>query len=426
MNAPAPPEPPTPPARPAAARAGRFALFREPDFLRIWLAGGFGGTIRWLETLAIGLYTFHETGSPFLVTTMLFARTLPSMLFGAPIGALAARLDRKRLLAAGFAVLTVTGCVLFALAATGRLQLWHVAAGATLSGCGWAMDHPVRRTMLGDAVGNARLAVAMSLDMATIHATRALGPLVGGALLHWHGIAGIYAIAVVLNGASLLNALGLQRRAASGAPPPVAAGFVRTLSDGLAFARANPLVLAVLTVTVIVNLFGFSYVSIAPVIGEQVLGLDPVGVGIMMATEGFGALVGSLGLATFVRPAWYRPLFSAGAAGFIAMVGLFSFSTWFGTSLSILFFSGLTVAGFAAMQSTLLMHGTPPAMRSRVMGLLSLAIGAAPFGILLVGALSEWLDPARALSVTALAGLISLALAAAAWPVLRQTPPKHP
>ena len=33
---------------------------------------------------------------------------------------------------------------------------------------------------------------------------------------------------------------------------------------------------------------------------------------------------------------------------------------------------------------------------------------------------------ARALSVTALAGLISLALAAAAWPVLRQTPPKHP
>ena len=220
--------------------------------------------------------------------------------------------------------------------------------------------------MLGDAVGNARLAVAMSLDMATIHATRALGPLVGGVLLHWHGIAGIYAIAVVLNGASLLNALGLRRRATSGAPPPVAAGFVRTLSDGLAFARANPLVLAVLTVTVIVNLFGFSYVSIAPVIGEQVLGLDPVGVGIMMATEGFGALVGSLGLATFVRPAWYRPLFSAGGGP--------ASSRWWGCSRSPTWFRdvafdpvllGPHVAGFAAMQSTLLMHGTPPAMRSR-------------------------------------------------------------
>ena len=416
---------PTEPASAAApALPGRFALFREPDFLRIWLAGGFGGTIRWLETLAIGLYTFHETGSPFLVTVMLFARTLPSMLFGAPIGALAARLDRKRLLAAGFAVLTAAGCVLFALAATGRLQLWHVAAGAALSGCGWAMDHPVRRTMLGDAVGNARLAVAMSLDMATIHATRALGPLVGGALLHWHGIAGVYAVAVVLNGASLLNAARLRRPAPAGASPAAAAaaGFVRTLTEGLAYARANPIVLAVLTVTVIVNLFGFSYVSIAPVIGEEVLGLDPVGVGIMMATEGIGALLGSLGLATFVRPAWYRPVFTTGAAGFVGMVALFSLSTWFAASLPILLLSGLGVAGFAAMQGTLLMHGTPPAMRSRVMGLLSLAIGAAPFGILLVGALSEWLSPARALTTTALAGLTALGIAFAAWPVLRQAP----
>ena len=108
------------------ARAGRFALFREPDFLHLWLAGGFSGTIRWLETLAVGLYTFHETGSPFLVTAMLFARTLPSMLLGAPIGALAARFDRKRLLAAGFAVLTLAALALLGLALAGRLTIWHV------------------------------------------------------------------------------------------------------------------------------------------------------------------------------------------------------------------------------------------------------------------------------------------------------------
>ena len=408
------------------ARPGRFALLREHDFLRIWLAGGFGGTIRWLETLAVGLYTFHETGSPFLVTAMLFARTLPSLLLGAPIGALAARLDRKRLLVAGFGILTVAGSALLALAVTGRLQLWHVAVGATLSGCAWAMDHPVRRTMLGDVVDNARLAVAMSLDMATIHATRALGPLVGGALLHWHGIAGIYAMAVVLNGASLLNAMGLRSPAASEAPAATAAvGFVRTLSEGLVYARTNPIVLAVLTVTMIVNLFGFSYVSIAPVIGEEVLRLDPVGVGIMMAAEGSGALLGSLGLATFIRPAWYRPVFKAGAIGFVVMVALFSLSTWFVISLPILLLAGLAVAGFAAMQGTLLMHGTPPAMRSRVMGLLSLAVGAAPFGILMIGALSEWLSPARALTLMAVVGLACLILAAIAWPALRP-PSRHP
>ena len=407
--------------RPARARPGRFALFRKPDFLCLWLAGGFSGTIRWLETLAIGLYTFHETGSPFLVTAMLFARTLPSMLIGAPIGALAARLDRKRLLAAGFAALTAAAAVLFALAHTGRLALWHVAVGAVLSGCAWAMDHPVRRTLLGEVAGNRRLAVAMSLDMATVHATRAIGPLAGGALLHWHGIAGVYALAVVLNGASFLNATRLRHRARREAPS-AAVRFARVLSDGIAFARGNPQVLGVLTFTVIVNLFGFSYVSIAPVIGEQVLGLDPVRVGLMMATEGVGALVGSLALATFVRPAWYRPIFNAGAAGFLAMVVLFSFSAWFAVSLPLLLLAGLGVAGFAAMQGTLLMHGTPPDMRSRVMGLLSLAIGAAPFGILLVGALSEWLGPARALTVTSLAGLTALAVAVFVRPAARSAP----
>lgn len=407
--------------RPGRARPGRFALFRRPDFLCLWLAGGFSGTIRWLETLAIGLYTFHETGSPFLATAMLFARTLPSMLVGAPIGALAARLDRKRLLTAGFAALTVAAAVLFALAHTGRLALWHVAVGAVLSGCAWAMDHPVRRTLLGEVAGNRRLAVAMSLDMATVHATRAIGPIAGGALLHWHGIAGVYALAVVLNGASCLNAARLRHRARRDTPSSTVR-FTRVLSDGIAFARGNPQVLRVLAFTAIVNLFGFSYVSIAPVIGEQILGLDPVRVGLMMATEGLGALVGSLALATFVRPAWHRPVFSAGAAGFLTMVVLFSLSAWFAVSLPLLLLAGLGVAGFAAMQGTLLMHGAPPDMRSRVMGLLSLAIGAAPFGILLVGALSEWLGPARALTVTSLTGLTALAATAFVWPAARPAP----
>ena len=355
---------------------------------------------------------------------MIFARTLPSMLIGAPVGVLAARLDRKLLLAINFAVLTVSAAVLFALAHTGRLELWHVAAGAVLSGCTWAMDHPVRRTLLGEIAGNRRLAIAMSLDMATVHATRAIGPIAGGALLHWHGIAGVYALAILLNGASFLNATRLRHRGARESPSPTLR-FARILSEGIAFARGSPVVLAVLTVTLIVNLFGFSYISIAPVIGEEVLGLDPVRVGFMMATEGLGAFFGSLALATFVRPAWYRPVYGVGAAGFLAMVFLFSLSTWLAASFPILFLAGLAVSGFAAMQGTLLMHGTPPEMRSRLMGLLTLSIGFAPLGILIVGALSEWLGPARALTITSLTGLAALAAATFVWPGFRQAA-RHP
>ena len=296
--------------------------------------------------------------------------------------------------------------MLFALAHTGHLELWHIAAGVVLSGCAWAMDHPVRRTLLGEIAGNRRLAVAMSLDMATIHATRAIGPIAGGALLHWHGIAGVYALAVILNGASFLNATRLRHRAAREASSPTLR-FTRILTDGIAFARGNPIVLRVLAVTMILNLFGFSYISIAPVIGEHVLGLDPVRVGFMMATEGLGAFLGSLALATFVRPAWYGPVFTAGAIGFLAMVPCSR--PLRGSRPRSPSCSSRASRGRLRSDAGDPAHAQHPARDALAGDGTALPrIGAAPIGILLVGALSEWLGPARALTVTSVTGLTTL------------------
>lgn len=403
---------------------GRFALFREPIFVRIWFAGFCGGTIRWLETLAVAIYTFHLTGSPFLVTLMLFARAVPSMLFGAPLGALAARLERRRLMLWGYAILTAMSTTLCLLAFTGYLELWHIGLGAVLSGCGWAMDHPVRRTLLGEVAGNTRLGVAMSLDSATNHLTRAIGPIFGGVLLYLLGISGVYAIAIAFNGAVFLAMFGVEHRethTAVRADPSVR--FLHTLAEGIAFARTNPLTIGVLIITVLVNLFGFSYTSIAPVIGEEVLGLDAPQIGLLMSAEGSGAFLGSVILAALVRPAWYRLIFTSGALCFFAMVVVFSFSTDFALSSSVLLVSGIGIAGFSAMQSTLLMHSAPPAMRSRMMGLLAFCIGTAPLGILLVGTLSEWLGPARALTVLSVSGFALLVLTLFVRPELRGAAP---
>ena len=80
------------------------SLLTDPAFLRIWIAGGLVGTIRWLEVLAVGVYTYQITGSPFIVATMLFARMVPTMLLGAFAGALAERVNRRHLLMAGMLV----------------------------------------------------------------------------------------------------------------------------------------------------------------------------------------------------------------------------------------------------------------------------------------------------------------------------------
>ena len=68
---------------------GPIALLRNGNYCRVWIAGAIGGTLRWLETLAISVYVFDLTGSPFMVALMVFARLAPTILFGALIGAVA-------------------------------------------------------------------------------------------------------------------------------------------------------------------------------------------------------------------------------------------------------------------------------------------------------------------------------------------------
>ena len=52
---------------------------------------------------------------------------------------------------------------------------------------------------------------------------------------------------------------------------------------------------------------------------------------------------------------------------------------------------GIGIAGFSVMQSTIFFLIAPAEMRSRVMGMVTVAIGAGPFGMLQVGLLADWL-----------------------------------
>ena len=108
------------------------------DFWRLWFVGMVVSTVRWLETVAVGIVVYQQTGSPFVVAMITMLRLLPMGLFGAFLGAFAERFDRRLTLAALVGLLTVTSTALAIVAATGALQIWHLALGAFVSGCGWA------------------------------------------------------------------------------------------------------------------------------------------------------------------------------------------------------------------------------------------------------------------------------------------------
>jgi len=381
-----------------------LALLGQGDFLRLWGCGALMGTLRWLEVLAVGLYALAHTGSALVVALMLFARTVPMVALGAFTGALADRVERRRLLAAGLAASTLTALVLAVLGFSGHLALWHVALGAFVNGCVWTMEHPVRRALIGDVVDAGAMGAAISLDSSTFNATRMIGPLAGGAIYAALGLPGAYAAGLLAYAVALALCLGIRRpppRRAPAAPQPL----WRSLSAGLRYVASRGLLAGVMLVTVVANLFGFSYAAMVPVVGERVLGLEAPGIGVLMAMEGLGASLGALGLAFVIRPAAYARVFTCGALLFLAMVLAFALSATLATAMAALFLAGLGLAGFGAMQSTILLSASEPGLRSRVMGVLVVCIGAGPAGVLLVGWLAELLGAARALALTSGTGL---------------------
>ena len=210
-------------AQPRGAPFRRLLLSGRDDFWRLWFVGLVVFVVRWLETIAVGIVVYQRTGSAFLVAMMTMLRLLPMGLFGALLGALAERIERRTALIAVIILMGSTSFTLAVLAHTGRLAVWHLALASFLNGVGWATDNPV---MIGEVVGTDQMSTAMSIDVGSNNASRMVGPTIGGLLLVTIGIDGAFTLSVLLYTAALLTALRVRYRNTS---LPVGSGAVVAL-----------------------------------------------------------------------------------------------------------------------------------------------------------------------------------------------------
>lgn len=406
---------------PGSRGRGPLSLIAEAEFRKLWSVGVLQGSMRWLELLAIGVWTYALTDSPVLVALMTMLRQLPMALFGSVIGAVAERLDRKAILVAAQAIMAITSGLLAVLVTSGSIELWHVGVGAFVNGLCWSTDLPVRRTILGESVGVDRLGPAMSMDSASNNATRLVGPLAGGALYAAVGLGGAFVVAALFYGISALVAASVRFTPARSEPRRFT--LVADIREGLAYLRRSRALLGHLGVTVIVNLFGIPYAAMAPVVGRETFAVDAVRVGLLLTVEGIGAFVGAVAIAFLATPDRFRLIYLSGSALIMIGVLTFSLTTNYWVALVVLAIGGFGIAGFASMQSAIMFGEAPPAIRSRLMGVLSVCIGSGPLGVLHVGWLADHLGGSRALTVIAAEGLVALTLLVVAVPELRGRTP---
>ena len=387
-------------------------LFAVADFSRLWFVGLVIFVVRWLETLAVAVFVWQATHSAFTVAMMTMLRLLPMGLFGAVLGAVAERLDRRLAMLAVVGTSLLVSLVLALLAWAEALAVWHLAVASFINGLSWAADNPVRRLMMGEVVGPERMGEAMSLDVGSNNASRMLGPTVGGLVLAALGIEGTFLLGAALYAMALPAAWMVRVRA-----PRVTAAVsvLARMAEGLRAVRQDRRLVGILTVTVIFNVFGWPFTSMVPVVAQQVLGLETVATGVLASMDGVGAFFGAIAMALWARPALYKRLYVGGMACYLLMVVAFALAPNAVLAGAALFVIGFGQSGFSIMQPTLIYLATPTELRSRVLGILSVAIGTGPIGFLHLGLLADAIGVQAATAATGLEGLLALLLTRPLW-----------
>ncbi|MCY4367161.1 MAG: MFS transporter [Chloroflexi bacterium] len=416
-----------------------FSVMRDRDFRAIWYVGSLRELSRRMELLVLSWLILQATQSPFQLGLVLVFNNLPRPALSLFTGFIADRFDRWRILMTSQIINTLVAAALLALMVSDAIEAWHIFAAVFLQGATKALEDPSRRTGILDIVGERRLVNALSLDNISNTAGKMAGPLLGGIMIDTSGplISGMVGGVSVDNG-GFVGAAGLillvhladlvvmtrvriPRKERSATLEPV----WQSLGSGIRYALATPLLWGMLYVTIIMNALAFPLQQFIPDIGANSLGVGATLVGLLVAGEGIGQLIGAGGMALTRNLERHGLVFVVGSTAVLIMGILFVWSPWYMLAFMVLVLGGIGQSGFGTMQSTITMLAAPPEMRGRMVGLMSVCIGiGTPLGGLALGILAEYFGTSQAVTVNALAGLAllvpSLVLTPLAWRPTRQ------
>ena len=352
--------------------ADRYAVLRNRDFTA-FLAARFLATLAvQMQTVAVGWQVYEVTRDPLDLGLVGLSQFLPFVLLVLPAGHLADSRDRRRILAACFALEAVCALLLLAFAARGLSSAAPVFAVMVLFGTARAFAMPTGQALLPNLVDREQFGTAVALNSSTWQVATIAGPALGG-LVYLAGATVVYATVAVLLAVSVAL-LFLVRRGGERAAAPEAPSL-KSLLSGLGFVWSRRPLLGAISLDLFGVLFGGA-TALLPVYAADVLHVGPAGLGVLRTAPGVGAAVCGivLGLAPITRHVG-RWMFGGVAVFGLATI-LFGLSQWFWLSLA-----ALTVMGAGDMVSVYIRHllvqlETPDAIRGRVSAVNAVFIGA--------------------------------------------------
>jgi MFS family permease len=383
---------------------------RHRDFALYWVGQCVSQIGTFIEMTATTYLLYAITNSPLLLGLGGLVRGVPILALALFGGALADRIDRKRLLLITQASQVVTSLILGTLVATGTVQFWHIYVIGFVNSTLSAFDAPARNSFYPQLIPRVDFQNAVTLSSVIFRLSTLLGPAIAGILIATVGPSSPFFVNAASYFAIIFALLAIRTRftATTGARPSLRS----SAWGGIQYALKSPVLPLILATETALSIFGHNSALIT-IFAKDVLHVGPGGLGLLLSAVGAGAIVGTIVLVAVgeVRPKG-AVMIAAGALYAVALLG-FAVSTTFALSIAVLFVLGVADSGWGAMRNTIAQLATADAYRGRVMSMITVTSrGLTNAGQIETGAIVASIGPAAGAAINAVVVGISVATVA--------------
>lgn len=370
-----------------------------------------------MDQVAESWLVYRLTGSALLLGTVAFASQIPVFLLAPIGGALADRLNRRKILIGTQSSMMLLTFMLAWLTLSHRVHIWQVVTLAVLTGVVNAIDLPARQAFVVDMVSRADLVNAIALNSSMFNGARIVGPALAGIVVAaigegWCFFANGVSFIAVIAGLALMK-IDRPRLAIEGSP-------LENIIEGFKFVAQSGPVRALILLLGVVSFTAMPYAVLMPLFADKILHGGAQALGLLMGCSGVGALCGALTLAMRKTLKGLSVWVAASCAGFGVALLLFSFSRLLWLSAALLVPAGFCMMIQMASSNTLIQSMVPDRLRGRVMSVYAMTfMGMAPLGALLAGSLAHKLGAPMTVGIGGVVAIVGAGLFALKLPALR-------
>ncbi len=365
-----------------------FRPLRHRNFALVWAASLVSNIGTWMETVAVGDLIADRTGEAGWTALVAAAGFLPMGLLAPIGGAIADRVDRRRLLIGATTANMACAAALTALSAADRASPGVIVVVVFLAGCVNGLTLPAMQAMLPDLVPADEILSAMSLGQAQFNFGRVVGPALAGVAI----ATGSYTMAFTINTvsfAAMLASLSALRLPAQ--PHPADASSIwRRIRVGAQVARRDPGINSAIVTISIAALTASPFIALIPAMARVRHDGGETLTSAFVTAQGVGAVAGAIVVPVIAERIGRRRLLMLTLGALPATLVLYGAAPTPLLAILALIGVGATYLSMLSGLSTVTQMRAPAEARARVLSLYFVALGTLyPVGALIQGPIAD-------------------------------------